>query len=117
MLRRAMRYTVIVFALWSIALIACAQSSGSSTAPSPQNEAGKTLKTGSMSNEEAVGEALTPDVTSDISCTSVQDCWVNDQGPVSRPETHRGRDFRPCVDGAVVPVCVDNRCGGVVFGC
>jgi hypothetical protein len=39
---------------------------------------------------------------------TVRDCWVDPsprRHPVARPKALRKRDFRPCADGEVAPMC------------
>lgn len=48
-----------------------------------------------------------------IPCKTTKDCWSSDEPvahPIPRPKRLRGREFRGCVDGEHVPVCVEGRC-------
>lgn len=48
-----------------------------------------------------------------IPCKTRDDCWSSDEPvahPIRRPKRLRGREFRGCVDGEHVPVCVEGRC-------
>jgi len=71
---------------------------------------------GPLSEDEAG-----PDVTSDIPCENVDDCWASGPDdpaePIARPASERGRRFRPCEDGEAAPVCAEGHCGLVYFGC
>lgn len=47
-----------------------------------------------------------------IPCKTTKDCWSSDEPvahPIPRPKRLRGREFRGCVDGEHVPVCVEGR--------
>lgn len=55
-----------------------------------------------------------------IACNDADACWVSEQPPyhpVARPESLRGRQFRPCSDGEVAPVCRDGFCSLTAFKC
>ena len=55
-----------------------------------------------------------------IECEDENACWVSNSRPyhpIARPKSLRGREFRPCRDGEVAPVCTDGMCGVVPFKC
>jgi hypothetical protein len=48
-----------------------------------------------------------------IPCRSDDDCWFEEDPvlhAIPRPRRLKGRKFRPCVDGARVPACMDGQC-------
>ena len=59
-------------------------------------------------------------MTSDIPCTTVDDCWATDgrpSAPMARPRRLRSKKFRVCHDGEGEPVCHQSRCGLVFYDC
>lgn len=55
-----------------------------------------------------------------ITCTSVDDCWVERlpfAHPIKRPRSKKGKRFRPCKDGERAPACQDGRCTLLAYGC
>jgi hypothetical protein len=43
-----------------------------------------------------------------VPCKTTRDCWVSPdprRHPIARPRALRKRDFRPCADGEVAPLC------------
>lgn len=48
-----------------------------------------------------------------VPCASTDDCWIDNQPvehAIRRPARLKGRTFRGCVDGELVPACVAGRC-------
>jgi hypothetical protein len=46
-----------------------------------------------------------------VPCKTTRDCWISPTPrthPVARPAKLKGRDFKPCSDGEVAPVCGDD---------
>ena len=104
----------------------CIRSNGGATVQTPtveQTPATEQVPT-SMPEKESKASAndpedstMEPDITSKVPCKTEQDCWIQDGQPVARPAAHRGRKFEPCVDGEIMPVCVEGMCGGLAYGC
>lgn len=48
-----------------------------------------------------------------VSCTTVDDCWVDDKPvthAIARPKNLAGRTYRGCKDGEHPPACEQGRC-------
>ena len=59
-------------------------------------------------------------LSSNIPCETHDDCWVSDDEPnvpIARPAALKGRKFEPCEDGEHQPICFENRCALVSYGC
>lgn len=54
-----------------------------------------------------------------ISCTTVDDCWFDDQyAPIARPKKLRGKKITPCKGGHErVPACQDGVCAVIGYKC
>lgn len=65
----------------------------------------------------AVPGGSEPEITSRIPCQTNDDCWIDGSTPVARDPALKGRPFRACEDGEIVPVCFEGRCSGIKYGC